>query len=63
MCGICGIYNLTAGKMPEKRDVERMLEKIRHRGPDQSGSFAAERFAFGFNRLSFINLEIGRAHV
>lgn len=59
MCGICGIYNLTAGKMPKKRDVERMLEKIRHRGPDKSESFAAERFAFGFNRLSFIDLENG----
>lgn len=59
MCGICGIYNLEDRERPRERDLERMLEKIRHRGPDGSKMAVEGQFAFGFNRLSFIDLEGG----
>ena len=36
MCGICGFF----GKKKNKREiVEKMKEKLVHRGPDAQGSF------------------------
>lgn len=59
MCGICGIFNLTSGKPPREQDMNRMLEKIRHRGPDGSRIWMSDGLALGFNRLSFLDLEGG----
>ena len=60
MCGICGVFNLEAGGgRTEERIIERMLQAIRHRGPDGSGSLIFKEAALGFNRLSFIDLDGG----
>ena len=59
MCGICGF----AGKKKENWDREYILEEmkdaIRHRGPDDGGSWLSEDAAIGFRRLSIIDLESG----
>lgn len=54
MCGICGICN---SKNPIS-DVRRMMEAIRHRGPDAGGSYIDESspVAFGHRRLSILDL-------
>jgi asparagine synthase (glutamine-hydrolysing) len=54
VCGICGVVAL--GRPPEAETVARMAAELDHRGPDGSGSFAAEGVALGFRRLAIIDL-------
>jgi len=56
MCGIAGVLG------PPEATAELigpMLEVIRHRGPDDSGSFVGSDFAFGMTRLSIIDIAGG----
>ena len=56
MCGIAGVLG------PAERTsgvIGPMLEVIHHRGPDDSGSFVGEDFAFGMTRLSIIDIAGG----
>lgn len=56
MCGICGII----GAREEKEVIiEKMMDRIRHRGPDDKGSYVRGNTALGFRRLSIIDLEDG----
>lgn len=56
MCGICGII----GAREQKEEIiEKMMDKIRHRGPDDKGSYVRGKAALGFRRLSIIDLESG----
>ncbi len=50
MCGINGFDS----NQPDL--VEKMNQKIRHRGPDQKGSFCFDNFSLGQTRLSIIDL-------
>lgn len=59
MCSICGIYNLWNHRKIEKDVVEKMLNAMKHRGPDGSKSLVLEQVALGFGRLSFLDLEGG----
>lgn len=53
MCGIAGIIS----KNPKEADLQKMLRKQAHRGPDHTGSFMDKGFAgIGHNRLSIIDL-------
>ena len=57
MCGIAGIL----GRFdPQGRDLERMLEAIRHRGPDGEGVHTDAHVTLGHRRLSIIDLAGGR---
>lgn len=57
MCGILGTYGITL----DDGRFARMLETLRHRGPDMSGVYAAGRVRLGHRRLSIIDLsEAGR---
>ena len=56
MCGIAGILDWAG--IPEGQ-LSRMLECIRHRGPDDEGRFEAEQVAMGMRRLSIIDLSGG----
>ena len=57
MCGIAGIL----GRFdPQGRDLDRMLEALRHRGPDGEGEYTDAHVALGHRRLSIIDLEGGR---
>lgn len=55
MCGIAGIYGLE--NMPDAdRLVEKMLNKMRHRGPDADGVWLGENVVLGHRRLAIIDL-------
>jgi asparagine synthase (glutamine-hydrolysing) len=55
MCGIAGVFHKSA---PE--DVQRMLEKISHRGPDGRGINNFPNGSLGHTRLAIIDVEGGR---
>lgn len=57
MCGITGLYSLEKGRDFEKAAiVQRMSDSIRHRGPDDSAIYLNGQAAFGFRRLSIVDL-------
>lgn len=56
MCGIAGFV----GKQEKKEEIlEQMMNAIIHRGPDSAGKYTTDDVAFGFRRLSIIDLESG----
>jgi asparagine synthase (glutamine-hydrolysing) len=60
MCGICGIYSYAEGRpAPGRPLVEAMAASLRHRGPDDEGFLFDGPLAFGFRRLSIIDLATG----
>jgi asparagine synthase (glutamine-hydrolysing) len=54
MCGICGEVTFDGSAAGTR--IAAMMETLRPRGPDASGSFAQDRVAFGHRRLSIIDL-------
>ncbi len=59
MCGICGQYNYKDKSPVVKETIERMTKTLVHRGPDDEGFYVSGPLAFGFRRLSIIDLEGG----
>ena len=59
MCGIAGIAPLDAGRTIEASAVRPMLDRVRHRGPDDEGVHCATGIALGHRRLSVIDVEGG----
>jgi asparagine synthase (glutamine-hydrolysing) len=70
MCGIAGAVWTRPDKAVSPSDLERMTAALRHRGPDDEGSYASELrmraaheslpgVALGFRRLSVIDLAGG----
>lgn len=57
MCGHISIYY--KNKKADELLIRQLTEKITHRGPDDTGYFIKDNIAFGFNRLSIIDLEHG----
>jgi asparagine synthase (glutamine-hydrolysing) len=55
MCGICGIINFGNRPVPEP-PVRKMMQKMKHRGPDDEGTFFDTNVGLGFVRLSIIDL-------
>src|SRR3990172_406182 len=55
MCGIAGMVGNVDGSL-----LRRMLETMRHRGPDDRGTFVDDRVGVGQTRLSIIDVEGGR---
>ncbi len=56
MCGFVGFTN----KIGDNGTVlEKMMNRIVHRGPDSDGKFFDQNIALGFRRLSIIGLEDG----
>ncbi|HLP57711.1 MAG TPA: asparagine synthase (glutamine-hydrolyzing) [Candidatus Deferrimicrobium sp.] len=55
MCGICGIVNLD-GCPVRAGEIRAMMTLIKHRGPDDEGSFLDNNMGLGFVRLSIIDL-------
>ncbi len=56
MCGICGQYNFTSGAQVDPQAIERMMDTIVHRGPDDSGLHLDGPLGLGFRRLAIIDL-------
>ena len=55
MCGLVALLGLD-GNHPEAPLLERMVEAIRHRGPDDGGVLLDGPIGLGFRRLSIIDL-------
>jgi len=51
MCGICGVIGIEHTEQAEAI-TRRMMEAIRHRGPDDDGLLIAPSAALGMRRLS-----------
>lgn len=49
MCGICGIYGEANDQV-----IRRMLDVIRHRGPDESAVILTDKYSFGCARLVLV---------
>ena len=61
MCGIAGYYQLEGkGTAPhDEQLIGRMVNAIRHRGPDEFGVYLDDRCVLGQARLSIIDLASG----
>ena len=57
MCGICGKVS-PVGVRPE--EIQKMLQAIAHRGPDDEGTYVQGVVGLGNRRLSIIDLAGGR---
>jgi asparagine synthase (glutamine-hydrolysing) len=55
MCGIVGIVRWS-GRPVRREEIASMNDSIRHRGPDDDGTFVEEGFGFGMRRLSIVDL-------
>ena len=60
MCGIAGYFALTPRPLPGREVLERMVDAVRHRGPDDAGVYLDGRCGLGHRRLSIIDLAGGR---
>lgn len=58
MCGFCGFEDKIEKKEKQKI-IEKMADRIIHRGPDSAGYFTDEKVAIGFRRLAIIDLAGG----
>ena len=56
MCGIAGIIDPTLNREEGECLLEKMLQSIRHRGPDNSSTWVEMPVLLGHNRLSIIDL-------
>lgn len=55
MCGISGIINLKSNSVQES-DLNDMISEMKHRGPDDDGTYLNKNIGLGFVRLSIIDL-------
>ena len=58
MCGIIGLFNIQ-NEEEMRSDALKMVRKIRHRGPDWSGSYNDENCVLMHERLSIVDVEHG----
>lgn len=57
MCGITGIYSYNdSQKNWPRHDLESMLSRLAHRGPDDKGLYAEPGLFFGHTRLAVLDL-------
>src|ERR1700687_4794304 len=59
MCGIAGIVQFHPESRANEALVRRMTELLAHRGPDDTGIYAAGPVSLGHRRLSIIDLSAG----
>ncbi len=60
MCGIAGFYDTSRQRPASAPVLEAMCATVRHRGPDDCGRYLQGPLAFGFRRLSILDLDHGR---
>lgn len=59
MCGIISIFDIKEDKKIIKEKALEMARKIRHRGPDWSGTYQDSHCALGHERLAIMDPESG----
>src|SRR3954469_18951145 len=59
MCGLLAYLSTDAERVDEQTvsGVHHALTCLRHRGPDETAVWSDDRVVYGFNRLSFIDIE------
>jgi asparagine synthase (glutamine-hydrolysing) len=58
VCGLLGLICATENHAAARRDAVRSAMRCqRHRGPDETDTWAQGEVVYGFNRLAFIDLE------
>ncbi|GAB6126512.1 asparagine synthase (glutamine-hydrolyzing) [Humidesulfovibrio idahonensis] len=57
MCGICGHVRAGGLRAGDPEHLEGVLERVRHRGPNQTGRWQGEKLALGHARLSILDLD------
>lgn len=60
MCGLLGLLTADSAAPDRVGAVGAAMACARHRGPDESGTWHDADVAFGFNRLSIIDIEHSR---
>ncbi len=60
MCGIAGVVSRDATRSPERSVIDLMVERLHHRGPDDTGVVTLPGVALGLKRLSIIDVAGGR---
>ncbi|MDE2506864.1 MAG: asparagine synthetase B, partial [Planctomycetota bacterium] len=60
MCGICGAVWTDSGHALSEPELAAMTARLAHRGPDDAGFHFDRHAAFGFRRLSIVDLEASR---
>src|SRR5208337_4428089 len=58
-CGICGKLNFERNNRVNPEVTRAMLDTIRHRGPDDEGTYHGSQVGLGHRRLSIIDLSSG----
>lgn len=56
---MCGIVGFISNKKNKDKDLDKMLNRIIHRGPDGEGKYIDENIALGHRRLSIIDIDGG----
>jgi asparagine synthase (glutamine-hydrolysing) len=56
MCGIAGLYYYDRQHPVQAEPIQRMMDTLRHRGPDDEGHWLGPGVGLGFRRLSIIDL-------
>src|SRR5216684_4219064 len=59
MCGIAGFVDVERDREHAVELIDRMCRVIRHRGPDDQGTWAGDGAALGMRRLAIIDLSGG----
>jgi asparagine synthase (glutamine-hydrolysing) len=60
VCGIAGVYEHDPRRPVAPEGIHRMVDAIRHRGPDDDGFFFADGVGLGMCRLSIIDVAGGK---
>jgi asparagine synthase (glutamine-hydrolysing) len=58
VCGLLGFLSSTGFAVGCKEDIEAALPKMRHRGPDEAGTWNDDDTVLGFRRLALIDLAL-----
>ena len=59
MCGIAGIVERDPARPVDLAELERMVETLRHRGPDDEGKLAQAGVGLGMRRLAIVDVDGG----
>jgi len=59
MCGIAGLFDVRGRSTIDRSLLQRMTDRLRHRGPDGSGYHVAPGIGLGHRRLAIIDLSGG----
>ena len=60
MCGICGVVSVQSGWIPRLDHMEKMRDRLVHRGPDGFGMHTSIGVGLGHRRLAIVDVAHGQ---